>query len=127
MTWGFIREDLPLRHPSVFPLHAGWYVRDWRGTQVLLVEDRTLTVDWWNPVPDARDILCPGVWYVLPDINDANEQRLPWRVPTNDELALLACLFPRECRQMARETNSSGVAVDAAHLPSAARSGVSFF
>ena len=78
---------LPLRHPSVLPPQRDLYVRDWRGTNILPESERTLCVDAWEPVPRRGDILYPGVWYVLPEINDASVQRLPWRPLTHRERA----------------------------------------
>lgn len=92
----WIDTSLPWRHPPLIPLHAGWYVRDWRGTKITPESERVPAIDLWTPVPDPRDILHPGVWYVVPDINDAAEQRLPWRVPTARELRIFASLYPRE-------------------------------
>jgi crossover junction endodeoxyribonuclease RuvC len=68
-----LRTDLPLRHPSTRPSRQGVYVRDWRGTDALPVRDRRLSVDLY-----CSDAEFSG-WYVLPDINDATEQALPWR------------------------------------------------
>ena len=77
-----IRTHYPFKHPSVLPPRRGLYVRDWRGTKVLPVSDRALAIDLWWPEPNPKDILHPGVWYVYPNVNDASEQRLPWREPT---------------------------------------------
>ena len=74
----------PFKHPSTLPKRRGLYVRDWRGTKVLPVQERRLTVDLWEPVP-AGDSLWPGVWYVWPGWNDASEERLPWRDATRAE------------------------------------------
>lgn len=77
----------PFKHPSTTPAKRGLYVRDWRGTDVEPESERRLAIDLWEPVPDHRDILFPGVWYVYPGPNDATEQHLPWRKPTRAELA----------------------------------------
>lgn len=85
--WQFIDTTLALKHPSVLPSNRGLYVRDWRGvTELLNDSDRCLSVDCWEPVRNRRDILHPGVWWVLPGLNDASQDRLPWRPAT-----------PREC------------------------------
>ena len=78
---------LPLRHPSVLPTQSDLYVRDWRGTNILPESERMLCEDAWEPAPQRGDILDPGVWYVLPAINDASIQRLPWRPLTARERA----------------------------------------
>jgi hypothetical protein len=58
--------------------------------------DRRISLDLWEPVPDPKHILHPGVWYVqdppswytnpytgkrvlLDNLNDASHQNLPWR------------------------------------------------
>jgi len=58
-------------------------------------EERRISLDLWEPV-NRRDSLYPGVWYVqepgywwrhpatgervwMDGINDASQQRLPWR------------------------------------------------
>ncbi len=92
---------MAFKHPSVTPKARGLYMRDWRGTDVRPEHERALCVDAWEPVTDPRDILFPGVWYVFPDLNDASEQRLPWREPTPFELQ--ACLWrhPEAARWLA--------------------------
>ena len=77
----------PFKHPSVTPKKRGLYQRDWRGTSIEPEHERELTLDLWEPISDPRDILYPGVWYVYPGINDAIEQRLPWREPTPTDRA----------------------------------------
>jgi hypothetical protein len=77
----------PFKHPSTTPAKRGLYVRDWRGTSILPESDCRLSIDLWEPVRDPKDILYPGVWYVWPNWNDANEQRLPWRAVTKAERA----------------------------------------
>jgi len=82
---------LHFKHPNTTPGVRGLYVRDWRGTKIEPAHERTLCVDAWEPVADPKDILFPGVWYVFPGINDASEQRLPWREAADDEIR--ACLW----------------------------------
>jgi hypothetical protein len=65
--------------PGTHPTRRGLYERDWRGTDILPEEDRRIMLDMWEPVRNPRDILYPGVWYVLPEYNDASRQHLPWR------------------------------------------------
>lgn len=65
--------------PSTHPLRRGLYERDWTNTDILPEEDRCVSMDFWEPVTNRRDILYPGVWYVLPEYNDASRQHLPWR------------------------------------------------
>lgn len=61
------------------PKRRGLYERDWTDTGILPVEDRRIHMDLWELVPNKRDILYPGVWYVEPGWNDASRQNLPWR------------------------------------------------
>jgi hypothetical protein len=82
-----IDHTLPFKHPSISPEKRGLYVRDWRGTRVVPVNERRLSIDLWEPAPKPDDILHPGVWYVWPGWNDATEQRLPWRPVTKAERA----------------------------------------
>jgi hypothetical protein len=90
---------LPFRHPSLIPPGRGLYVRDWRGTDIEPESDRALHIDLWEPVPDRRSILYPGVWYVAPSWNDATCKLLPWRYPTPAELAAFQAEHPSEWRQ----------------------------
>ena len=64
---------------NTHPVRRGWYERDWRDTDILPVHERTICMDFWEPVRNPRDLLYPGVWYVLPGLNDASLQHLPWR------------------------------------------------
>lgn len=61
------------------PIRSGRYERDWTNTDILPVEDRRVTMDYFIRVPNPNDSLYPGVWYVLPDFDDASQQHLPWR------------------------------------------------
>jgi len=72
-------EKTPWFPPHTHPTRRGLYERDWRGTDILPEEDRRIMLDEWIPVSNPRDILYPGVWYVLPNYNDASRQNLPWR------------------------------------------------
>ena len=78
------------------PVRRGWYERDHRHVQYQTPEDSRISLDLWEPVPNRRSILYPGVWYVKGEpywytnpltgqrtlndnINDASHQNLPWR------------------------------------------------
>lgn len=74
----FFEGALPFKHPSTTPKALGVYVRDWRGTAIMPRSDRNFSFDLFVPVPRGEE-LAPGVWYVLPNWNDASEQALPWR------------------------------------------------
>ena len=89
---------LPFKHPSVTPTKRGLYVRDWRGTSIEPAHERIVTLDAWEPVPDRRDILYPGVWYSFPGPNDSSRQALPWRAPTEFELNLHLFQYPEARR-----------------------------
>jgi hypothetical protein len=82
--------------PDQVPVRRGWYERDHRQAPYQDRKDRRISLDLWEPVSDPQSILYPGVWYVqgkphwytcpvtglrtwADDINDASEQRLPWR------------------------------------------------
>lgn len=65
--------------PETHPRYRGLYERDWTNTDILPVEDRCIRMDFWEPVRNPRDVLYPGVWYVLPEFNDASRPNLPWR------------------------------------------------
>jgi hypothetical protein len=65
--------------PNTHPTRRGLYERDWTHTDILPIEDRRVSMDFWQPVWNPRDSLYPGVWYVLPEFNDASRQHLPWR------------------------------------------------
>lgn len=79
-----LREDLPFKHPSLFPPARGLYVRDWRGAPIYPESERVLSVDLWEPLPEG-DAYGPGFWYVMPGINDASFMHLPWRALTDSE------------------------------------------
>lgn len=78
------------------PARRGWYERDHRQVQYQNPEDSRISLDLWEPVPNRRSILYPGVWYVKGEpywynnpltgqrtlndnLNDASHQNLPWR------------------------------------------------
>lgn len=65
--------------PDSYPLRRGLYERDWRHTNILPEEERAISLDHWEPVPNPADSLYPGIWYVQPGWNDATIQQLPWR------------------------------------------------
>ena len=76
--------QIPMNKTDWYPPHAhptrrGLYERDWRGTDVLPEEDRRITLDFLEPVMNPRDALYPGIWYVLPEYNEASRESLPWR------------------------------------------------
>lgn len=78
----------PFKHQSTTPKASGFYIRDWRGTDILPVSDRALSLDRWDmwPSQEERTKYGPGLWFVAPDWNDASYQHLPWREPTESEL-----------------------------------------
>jgi hypothetical protein len=78
------------------PVRRGLYERDHRQCSYSHEEDKRISLDLWEPVKDPKDILYPGVWYVIgtpylhinpltnkrawmDNINDASRQDLPWR------------------------------------------------
>jgi hypothetical protein len=72
----------PWYHPPQVPARRGWYERDHRQCEYQDEFDRGISRDWWEPVPDPKDVLYPGVWYVwdpVRGLNDAIHQALPWR------------------------------------------------
>ena len=82
---------------NTHPTRRGWYERDHRRVIAYIdPADRRISLDLWEPVPDPKHILHPGVWYVqdppswytnpytgkrvlLDNLNDASHQNLPWR------------------------------------------------
>lgn len=83
--------------PDTVPVRRGFYQRDHRQVREYgRAADRRISLDLWQPVDDPHDSLYPGVWYVqepgywwrnpdsgrmvwLDGLNDASQQRLPWR------------------------------------------------
>lgn len=72
-------KKTPWMPPETPPIRRGLYERDWTNTDILPAEARGVSMDFWEPVRNPRDILYPGVWYVLPEYNEASRQHLPWR------------------------------------------------
>ena len=52
---------------NTHPKWRGLYERDWRGTDILPVEDRQVILDYWIPAPNPKDSLYPGVWFIPPE------------------------------------------------------------
>lgn len=64
------------------PTARGWYERNHLACPYPDPRDRVISVDFFEPEPDALSIIYPGVWYVydgVSGLNDASYQNLPWR------------------------------------------------
>lgn len=93
-------KKTPWYRGDQIPARDGWYERDHRNcTSYIDPKDRIIWLDYWmtdpdNIFPGEWYVVCPSYWFDNPftggrkwietPMNDASEQRLPWRGLTEE-------------------------------------------